>query len=313
MKVLITGINGFIGRHLAAELLKKNYDVVGLGRDKNCKLKSIIQYYSGSVLDKHVVQKAMKGVDAVIHLAALTAHNDIIDNKFETLELNFLGTKHVLDAFHQSKTAKMFLYTSTGKVYGKIGHLPISEKDQAQPLNILGKSKLITERLIDFYASDTLNKSFIIFRIFNVYGPGQKENFLIPTILEQINKFPQPPLIKGESVGRGICEITLGDIKATRDYVYIDDVINAFLLALEKKEKTGIATYNICTGIGTSAAQIVSLVGKVLNKKIVIKTKKSLLRSDEMSNEYGSFSFIEKKLGWKPKVTLAEGLTKLLQ
>lgn len=296
MKILITGINGFVGKHVSAECLNRGYEVVGLGRDKKCHTK-ITHYYSGSVLDKQLVQKAMKDVDAVIHLAALTSHADIIDNKFATLELNLLGTKNVLDTFRASKTAKKFFYASTGKVYGKITQLPLSEEHPTSPLNILGKSKLITEKLIDFYSNN--EKEFIIFRIFNVYGPGQKDNFLIPTILEQIKKKKK--------------EIVLGDIAANRDYVYIDDVVNAFILALEKQEKVGISIYNICTGVGTSAASIVSLFNKLLGKNIAIKTRKSLMRHDEMNEEYGSYALCEKELRWKPKVTLAKGLTKLLQ
>ncbi len=290
MRILITGINGFIGQHLAKELLKRGDIVIGLGQNKKCKVASVTNYYSGSVLDKKLITRAMKDVEVVIHLAALTSHKEIVNNRFETLETNFLGTKKVLDAFSKSKTAKKFFYASTGKVYGKIVDLPISEKHPAHPLNILGKSKLITEQLIDFYNDN--QKAFIIFRIFNVYGSGQKESFLMPTILKQLQQN----------------EIVLGDIVAKRDYVFIDDVICAFILAIEKKGLLGILIYNICTGVGSSAAGIIKIINKITGREITIKKNPHLLRDDEMKDEYGSFALIKKNLGWEPKVSLEEGL-----
>ncbi|MBI5122580.1 GDP-mannose 4,6-dehydratase [Candidatus Roizmanbacteria bacterium] len=296
MKVLITGVNGFIGQHLTRALINKNYSVIGIGRSKTSFIPEI-KYYSGSVLDKKIIIKAIKNVDAVVHLAALTAHQDIVDNKFKALEINFFGTKNLLDAFVTTKSAKKFLYASTGKVYGKIKNLPISEDHQAAPLNILGKSKLITEKLIDFYSSS--KKKFIIFRIFNVFGPGQANNFLIPTILNQLDSNKN--------------EIVLGDIEAKRDYIYIDDVINAFVLALEKKNLTGISIYNICTGVGTSAATIIKMISKIKKMALSIKSNSSLFRQDEMGEEYGSYALAKREFNWTPKLTLAEGINKLLK
>lgn len=284
MRILITGIDGFIGQHLSKALTEKRHRVTGIRRDK------------GGVLNKTIVEKAIHNADVVVHLAALTSHKDIVDDKFETLETNFLGTKNVLDAFIKSKKAKKFLYASTGKVYGNIIHLPITEEHPTNPINILGKSKLITEKLIDFYCND--QKIFIIFRIFNVYGPSRRENFLIPTILSQINS--------------GRKEITLGDIKAKRDYVYIDDVVNAFVSVIEREGSKGLSIYNICTGKSSNAKEIVSLVGKIKGTKIKIKANKNLLRHDEMDNEYGSFRKAQKTFGWEPKINLEQGLRKLL-
>lgn len=295
MRILITGINGFIGHHLGRALVERAHWVCGLGRDKKCAI-NINKYYSGSILDKKLVEKATKDVEAVVHLAALTSHKDIVDSKFITLETNFLGTKNVLDAFSKSKTTKKFLYASTGKVYGKIVHLPISEDHPTNPLNILGKSKLITEKLIDFYNDN--QKEFIILRIFNIYGTGQNKNFLIPTILAQ--------------VARRKREIVLGDIEAKRDYIYIDDVISSFTLAIEKKGSKGLSTYNICIGIGSSASEIVKIISKIRGIDIKVKTNPALIRGDEMKDEYGSFELAKRDLGWEPKIDLKEGLRKLI-
>lgn len=283
MRVLITGINGFIGKHLAERLVEKGHKVSGIIRE------------DGGVLNKKIVGKAIRNSEIVIHLAARTSHEDILDNKSESLEVSLQGTKNVLDAFSKSKTTKKFLYASTGKVYGRIVRLPISEEHATNPLNILGKSKLITERLIDFYSDS--KKEFIIFRIFNIYGPGQNKNFLVPTILSQVNQ--------------GKIEIVLGDIKAKRDYVYIDDLVRAFILAIENKGSLGLTTYNICSGKSLNASQIVKIIEKIKGIDIKVKSNSNLVRRDEMRDEYGNFDKIKRHLGWKPTMSLTGGLRKL--
>lgn len=284
MKILITGINGFIGQHLTIELIRRGHKVHG------------IEHIKDGVLDPKIVDKAITNVEIVVHLAALTSHTDIINNRYETLRINVQGTKNVLDAFSKSKKAKKFLYASTGKVYGKIINLPISENHPTDPLSILGKSKLITERLIDFYNDN--KKEFIIFRIFNVYGPKQHNNFLIPTILSQLNE--------------GKKQLSLGDIEAKRDYIYIDDLIRAFVLAIERKGKPGLSIYNICTNCGNSAKEIVKIIGRINNVSYKIRSIPKLIRSDEMKTEYGSYALAKKELNWEPTINLKEGLEKLI-
>ncbi|MEK7518135.1 MAG: NAD(P)-dependent oxidoreductase [Patescibacteria group bacterium] len=304
MRILITGINGFIGQHLGRALVKRKHQVLGLGRDKESAVKGIIAYYSGSILDKRLIEKASYHVDVVVHLAALTSHKDIVKKKFEALETNFLGTRNVLDVFSKSNQACKFLYPSTGKVYGKIVRLPISETHPTSPLNLLGKSKLITERLIDFYNDNTSTslsasqKELIILRIFNTYGIGQNANFLIPTILAQLNLKKR--------------KIVLGDIKAKRDYVYIDDLIRAFICAIEKKGSKGLSTYNICSDEAVSASEIVEMISRIKGVKIKIKVNSDLLRSDEAKEEYGSYRKAKRELGWESKISLEEGLRRLL-
>lgn len=295
MKILVTGINGFIGRHLASSLIAKGHYVVGLGRQRECQVPGVFAYFCGDVLDKRILEDAVEDADAVVHLAALTAHKDIVNNKFAALETNFMSTKNALDVFLKSASCKKFIYSSSGKVYGDIKALPITEDHPTAPLNILGKSKLITEKLIDYYSDPKVPKSYIVLRIFNVYGPEQKDNFLVPTILSQARK---------SSV------IDLGDIKAKRDYTYVDDVVDAFIMAIEKGTSCGLSVYNICSGRPASAEEIVSIVSKIKGSSIKINANPAMIRRDERDEEYGSYRKAKKELGWEPKVGLETGLEK---
>ena len=299
MNVLITGVNGFIGKNLSTYLLKKGYKVYGFDINKKCNVLGLTSYFSGSVLDLEKIQIAMKNVDIVVHLAAITNHNDIVNNKFKTLDLNLRGTVNTLKAFNNSKTTKKFIFGSTGKVYGCVNNSPIKEEDCTRPLNILGKSKLITEQIIDFYSRN--DKSYTIFRMFQVYGPDQRGSFVIPTIFNQLNndKNKEP-------------EITLGDIKAKRDYVHIDDVINAFLKVIENKDLTkNLNTFNVCTGIPNSVEDIISFIEKIRGVNIRVKLDRKLLRNDEIDVEFGSNCKAKEMLDWRPKISLYEGINKI--
>lgn len=294
MTIAITGVNGFIGQHLSKALIRKGYAVTGIGKEDKSVIPRVL-YHKGDVLNKKFLGKIIYDCDAIVHLAALTSHKDIVDNQLKTQKINLNGTKNILDIFIKSK-AKKFIYPSTGKVYGNIRYLPIDENHPTQPQNILGKLKLEVEDLIKSY--ETQQKKLIIFRAFNVYGHGQDENFLIPTILKQLSD--------------GKREIILGDVKAKRDYVYIDDLVSAFVLAIEKKLPPGVSIYNICTGKESSASQIVNMISKIKGIDIKIKVNPALIRGDEMKEEYGSFEKAKRVLGWEPKVNFKDGLGRLI-
>lgn len=297
MKILITGINGFLGQHLARALISRGHFVRGLDLREKSLVENISDYVAGNILDKKITEKAIEGMEAVVHMAALTAHQEIVDNRFETLEINFLGTKNILDVFSKSASGKKFIYSSTGKVYGDIKFLPITEEHPTLPINILGKSKLITERLIDFYNNN--EKSFVIFRIFNAFGLNQKDSFLIPTILNQIKKS---------------AKITLGDTEAKRDYVYISDVIAAFVLAVEKNINPGLSIFNICSGQGFNAKNIVSEISRIKNVSITVSSDPKLFRKEEEKDvEYGSYEKAEQILGWRPQYSLKRGLEEIIK
>ncbi len=301
MRVLITGVCGFIGERLALRLAGLGHDVIGTGRQTVCPFSGLHSYHSVDVLDSNALNALGADVDAIVHLAALTAHSEIVDNRYHALQINLEGTRNALQAFHTSHRARRFVYSSTGKVYGAFTRLPITEEEPPRPLNILGKSKLIAERLVDFYAMGD-ERQYTALRIFNVYGPGQKMNFLVPTILSQL--FPK---------GSGY-KVRLGDIRAARDYLYIDDVIEAFVRVLTAQTLVpGYQVCNVASGIPVSAADIVKQISAIMGHEIEVEADSSRVRADELDEEYGSFARIEELFGWRPAETLESGLARTIK
>ena len=289
-KVFITGISGFIGRHLAWHLARQGYKVSGISRKK----RDIegVETFKADVLDIRKVLTLSQNKDIIIHLAARTTHREIAEDPFATLNLNLTGTYNMLSAFEKSR-ANHFIYPSSGKVYGNPQYLPYDENHRLNPETILGKSKKIAEDLIDFFALNS-NKTFTIFRIFNIYGPGQRENFLVPAILGQIAKKT----------------LTLGDIYAQRDYLYIDDLVDGLVTIIKAKLK-GLNVFNVASGRCYSAQHMVEIVGRILDKDFEIEIDRSRLRKGEFEEERADISKM-KSLGWEPKVSLQEGLKKTI-
>ena len=289
-KIVVTGGTGFIGKNLCARLVEEGWDVTDISIDgypvanvKNIKC---------NILDSAAITPIIENADIVVHLAAITGHDAIVNRPFETLELDYTGTRNVLNAFVRGK-GEHFIYTSTGKVYGKPVYLPYDEEHPTKPSTISGKSKLITEKLLDFYSYFS-QKCFSILRIFNVYGPGQGGSFLFPTIMRQL---AQP-------------KIVLGDMKPMRDYIYIDDVVEAFMAVIRNRVK-GMNILNVGSGKSYSAQQIIDMIEKITGIRHEIISEHSRYRKDEYDDERADTEKLA-RLGWHAVTDLETGLRKTL-
>jgi UDP-glucose 4-epimerase len=297
MKILITGVSGFIGQALAASLSLK-HEVVGIGRrrlqDNNG------SYHQIDVFNRQGIESLFKenNFDVVVHLAALTGHADIIDNKFEALNLNISGTINLLSLFAKYCKNGLFLFSSTGKVYGKTNELPITEAAFTCPTNVLGKSKLITEDVVKFFSDyDINNNQYCCARIFNVYGPKQAANFIVPTLLA---------LMKQGSV------LQLGNTKDRRDYLYIDDLITALSTIIEQRGHLGtMEILNIASGVPTSVEDIINVFSLLNQTSYDIVVDQNKLRYDETPDEYACIDKMRMLFGWRPLHNLEAGITKV--
>ena len=295
-KVLVTGSEGFLGKHLVLRLLLEGYVVYGISLPPTSVIEHPNYHYTSlDILNREKLSRYFENstFDAVIHLAALTTHEELTKDKERTLRINLEGTLNLLEEFKKTKSTK-FIYASTGKVYGRIQELPLSEDHPTNPINILGKTKLIAERLIDFFSYEA-TQQFIVLRIFNVYGPGQRDYFLIPTILSQLQDDDN--------------EITLGNIHDKRDYIFIEDVVEAVMMMLKKRLPESLNIFNVGSGKPHSALDIVRITEEICGKRVGINVDKSRFRKDEFPEEYADIRKLL-SLGWSPRYDLKTGLEK---
>jgi nucleoside-diphosphate-sugar epimerase len=249
----------------------------------------------GDVRDRRVVRKVMKGADGVVHLAALIDVEASVRDPFQTHDVNVNGTLNLL---HEAVKAgvRRFVFASSTAVYGDANPLPLKEDYPPRPISPYAASKAAAEGYCLAF-----NKCYgletVILRYFNVYGPGQRNSAysgVITRFLE--NAFKGGPLT------------VYGDGCQTRDFIYVDDVIEATVLALEGDGLEG-EIFNVCTGNPTSVNELVEVVRAIIGKDLKVVYDKP--RKGDIRNNYGDPSKAKKNLRFKAKTSLKEGLEKM--
>lgn len=297
MNILITGASGFIGQKLIHDMLKvKGLSLYALFRQEVSI--SEVTCFQANILDLERLDEIFRSntFHYVIHLAAITEHAQIVDNRLEAFNLNLHGTMNLLTCFNKYCKGACFLYASTGKVYGKTNEMPISENALVNPQNILGKTKRITEEVIDFYAIP--QNQYLICRIFNIYGEKQKRSFVVPTIIDQLDE----PVI------------VLGNLKDIRDYLHIDDLSAALKACVFQSGQFKPVDYiNIGSGEPACVADILREIGILIGKRLKVQISTQRLRQDETLVEFCNREKITSLTGWKPTLSLTEGLQQMLK
>jgi len=303
-KVLITGGAGFIGHHLTRRLLRMSYEVVVLDNFKTGKMQNISPHLKnapfklvvGDVRNKKVIRNAMNGVDAVVHLAALISVEESFKNPIETHNVNVTGTLNVLEEAARMNIEK-FIYASSTAVYGDGNPLPLREDYPPKPLSPYATSKVSAEYYCEmFHISYSLKT--VILRYFNVYGPGQENNPYSGVIAKFLSN-----ALSGAPI------VIHGDGKQTRDFIYIDDVVEATILALESSDAVG-QTFNICTGTPVSINELANIVKELIRKDLKITYDKP--RKGDIRDNYGDPSKAFEILKFKAKNNLKEGIKKYI-
>jgi UDP-glucose 4-epimerase len=277
-KVLITGSRGFIGARLVKRL-REAFDVsvveVDLknGLDVTCR-----ETFTG-----------LEAVDVVVHLAADLFVPHAFENPGQVYRSNILGTVNVLD-YCREKNVKRIIYASS-YVYGTPVSLPVSEERETNIQNPYGRSKLIGEMLCAAYFTD-YGIVPIILRPFNIYGPGQAEHFLIPRIIRQILT---------EDI------VTVRDLTPRRDYLFVDDVVEAYIQAIFKCFPKQPETFNVGLGRSYSVEEIIVMIQELAGtSKPVIAV--GPVRQHEVPDCFADVTKITNQLSWSPKYNLGDGL-----
>ena len=285
-RILITGASGFVGSHLAGELRRQGSEVLAL----DTKNEDSVDIRDWQRVRDFVSKSG--GLDLVYHLAALMFVPYSLENPRETCEVNVLGTLNMLELC-RLYNIKNFVFSSS-YIYGHPQYLPVDEKHPVNPTSPYARSKFMGEILCKAYHEDySLNCS--ILRAFNIYGEGQSDSFLIPSILKQMPSG----------------KIELMDPEPRRDFVYISDVVKAYIRAGEYS-KSGFNIFNIGYGLSYSVDEIVNKVIKCWGKKVDVSYKDSR-RQGEIMDVFADVRKAREQLGWDPVVDLDEGLSRYIQ
>lgn len=303
-KVLVTGAAGFIGSHLCERLLGEGADVramvhgnmrgsighlaaIPTERRKN------IEIVGGNIRDGAFVRDATIGVDTVFHLAAVTSVVYSYSNPDETIFTNVSGTLNVCNAARHENVRRL-VHTSSAGVYGPAeGDLPISETHPVRAYNPYTASKLAADNVVEsFHLSYELPVTII--RIFNVYGPRIGRFLIIPTIILQ--------LIKG-------CELKLGSMTPTRNFTYIDDIVEAYLLMAEYEAVVG-EVVNFGSPRALTIGELALLIAGLMGRDVTIAQDAKALRphKSEIDRVLADVTKARELLEWSSKVELEDGL-----
>jgi len=303
-KVLVTGADGFIGSHLIEQLILEgavirafifynSFNSYGWLDTLSEETKNKIDFFAGDIRDPNGVREAMKGIDIVLHLAALIAIPFSYHSPDSYIDTNVKGTLNVLQAARDNKVERI-LVTSTSEVYGTAQFVPITELHPKQSQSPYSASKIGADAISDsFYRSFDL--PITIVRPFNTFGPRQSARAVIPTIITQ--------LLNGSE------EIKLGDITPTRDLLYVKDTIEGFLKIAECKELIG-EEVNIATQSEISIGDLAQILINEINPKAKIITDDIRMRPEksEVFRLIGSNEKLKSFTNWQQNYTLEEGL-----
>lgn len=305
-KILVTGGAGFIGSHIVDRLLKEGFEVTVLDNLSNGRRENIahhenrkdFHFIKGDIRDVALVRKLIGDVDAVLHEAALVSVPRSIENPLLTNEINVIGTLNLLEACRDANVRR-FIYASSTAIYGDTEKLPIHERLTPHPVSPYAVSKLAAENYVKIYHK-VYGFNTVCLRYFNVYGSRQTYNSYSGVITVFINR-----LLKNEA------PIIYGDGEQTRDFVHVQDVVEANMLALTKKTAIG-ETFNIATGTLTTINQLATMLQQIMNKTD-LKPVYASPRPGDIKHSYADITKAKKLLQYKPRVSLKDGLVKLVR
>jgi GDP-4-dehydro-6-deoxy-D-mannose reductase len=292
-RTLITGISGFVGRHLREELLREGWDVFGFdirAGDDNV--------FVGDLSNRPLLSQVMLDCqpDAVFHLAGIIKSTD--PQAYYTS--NLLGTLNLLDAVMQIEKRPKVVLASSSAVYGLTkGSHPITERAPLRPLTEYAVSKAVQEMAaLRYYYAFGLD--VFIARMFNLLGPGQSPDLACSAFARQIALAE----LSGQT------EIITGNLDAIRDFVDVRDAVRAFAL-LAEKGRAGQA-YNVCSGRAVEIQQCLSEMMSQSQKQLSTRVDTARVQKNDIPVQVGSYQKLNKVTSWNPRIPLKQSLSDLL-
>ncbi|MGH1636542.1 NAD-dependent epimerase/dehydratase family protein [Enterococcus avium] len=308
-KYLITGGAGFIGSTLANYLSKENSVIVigdlSMGKEENLIKSSKLQFINGSVTDSELMNDILSNntFDYVFHLAAIASVADSVERPVETHQVNFESVLMLLELIRKyQKGLKRLVFSSSAAVYGDEPTLPKKEESVIRPLTPYAVDKFAAEQyVLDYNHLYGVKTSAV--RFFNVYGPNQNPESpysgVISILVDRYKKIQ-----KGEDTQF----ILFGEGSQSRDFVFIEDVVQALLLVAKKEESLG-KQFNVGTGIATTLNGLIEIIDRTLGFKLPLEHEAE--RDGDIKESVADISRL-KSLGFTPSFSVREGMKKYL-
>lgn len=309
MRILITGISGFVGSHLASFLRAKGIQAAGTILKSTtpqgiASLLPRIELFECDLTSFENVQQVIHEIelDGVFHLAAQSSVRRSLEDPITTFSVNFGGTLNLLEALRAAQKTPKVVFISSAEVYGDVRQedLPVNEEQPLRPLNPYGASKAAAE-LICYQYWRAFGIPVVIVRAFNQIGPRQASDFVISSWAKQIAEIEsnkRPPLID------------VGNIEVERDFLDVRDVLEAYWQLFLKGMPGEV--YNICSGKPILLREVLQKMLSLSKKDIQYQVSPSLLRSVEIKRIWGNPGKFKSISGWEPKYSLEDTLSSIL-
>ena len=302
MKVLVTGGAGFIGSNLVKRLSSEPDIKVRVIDDLSTGIMSNlescinkIEFVEGNILDERNVDKICRDVDVIFHLAAKISVEDSINNPIPTNLVNINGTLNLLNSAKEHKI-KRFIFSSSAAVYGCTDLVPVEEISNANPESPYALQKYTGEKYCKYF-SEFHGLNTICLRYFNAYGPNQQENGGYAGVIYKFIK----SVLEEKAVS------IEGDGTQTRDFVFVDDIVQANMLSLRSNLMSN-SVYNVGTAHETSVNALFNTIKNIVGNNT--KASNTDKRPGDIKRSCANISLITKELGYKPTHSLEEGLKK---
>ena len=298
MKYIVTGGAGFIGSYIVKKLVARGdsvtvIDNLNTGKEKNLEsVRNKIVFLKDSVLNMSLLEKETRNIDGVFHQAALASVQDSFSKRDEYYDVNVKGTENILKL--AKKNNFKVVYASSSSVYGNPEQIPIKESDAKNPINPYAETKLKKEELAIKYSE--MGVKVIGLRYFNVFGKGQSKEYagVLKLFLERIRD-KLPPKVNGDGT-------------QFRDFVYVEDVVNANILSMDSEISHGF--FNV----GTNSSITILDLAKIIIKSsgLHIEPVFGPALKGDVQGTIANIDLIKEKIGWKPTVVLEEWIDEII-
>jgi GDP-4-dehydro-6-deoxy-D-mannose reductase len=306
MRVLITGVSGFVGRHLVAACRRGGAEIVGVGRTPiDDDLRACLDDFALADLDDaDAIAAAVRAAapERVFHLAGQASVVESWSAPGETIAGNVATTMNLLEAIRQEAATARVLVACSGEEYGPVPleRLPVIEAEPLRPQNPYAVSKAAVDLVCGFYA-DAHDLHIVRVRAFNHCGPGQSDAYVVAALASQI--------AAAEAAGKATVTISTGDLRPRRDFTDVRDVVAAYWLAAADAPA---GAYNVCSGRSTPIADILATLAAHSQLVVNQQTDPRRKRRHEVMDVRGSHEKLTAATGWQPEIPLEQTISDTL-